>query len=155
MVALLFFIVILCQIMPRKATPQSPDVQNVIARIKSYCKSSNTCIFALSRAAGVSQSALTRFINGERKTITPTASKCLAYVNYQHNWHNWHNGNEKEIESFSENGYNIIENAAKSLWDGDPRTVEFVASIIRTLKPAVEIAMMAFKGSNRGIDHDH
>lgn len=142
--------------MPRKATPQSSEVQKVIATIQGYCKSNNISILALSHAVKVSQSSLNRFINGERKTVTPTANKCLSHINSQHNWHNWHNDNKDANEPNPANGYSvIIENAAMSLWDGDPRTVELIASIIRGLKPAVEIAIAPTKGHKRGISYDN
>jgi hypothetical protein len=132
--------------MPRKASPQSSDVRDAISSIVSFCEGSNISILALSRSAQVSQSALSRFIDGKRKTITPTARKCIAYVNNQHNWHNRHNVDTVGLRVVGIEGSELIENAAKSLWDGDPCTEELVASVIRTLKPTVEIMLAAIRG---------
>ena len=130
--------------MPRKATPQSPDMQKIIALIKEYCANNNLNVLALSREVGVSQPALYRFVNGERKTITLTARKCMDYVNTRHNRHKT---GEIARNPTTDDGYGLIENAAKSLWDGDPCTAKLVASIIRALKPTIEIATAAIKGS--------
>ncbi len=132
-------------IMPRKAASYDPRVQKAIAKIKDYCDSENTNISVLSRSAGVSQPALSRFINGERKTLTMTAEKVLFYLGTQHNWHNRHNA----VQSSVSDDYGLIEEAARSLWDGSHDTAELLASLIRALKPAVDIAVRTTKRNSR------
>ena len=128
-------------IMPRKAIPQSNDVADAIAKIQRHCRQSDTSILALAKASGVSQSALARFVDGERKTVTETARKALAYLDSRHKQHYWHNDGRIAAEAGSDlGGYRLIDDAARFLWDGKPQTAELVASLIRALKPAVEMA---------------
>lgn len=127
--------------MPRKAIPQEPAVQKIIDHIRGFCTRTNTCPLALSRAANVSQSSLFRFLDGDRKTVTPTARKVVSYINRQHNWHNLDNNDKMANHEV----HDLIQDAAMTLWDGDRRSAEFLASLLRALKPAIELAIMATK----------
>lgn len=131
--------------MSRKATAQLPQVKEAIALIGKFCEENDLCPFGLSQAVGVSQSALSRFLSGGRKAVTPTAKKCIAYICASNNKHKWH---KNECYSSADDS-NLIEEAARSLWDGDPSTVEFVASFLITLKPTVEVALAALRKSQQ------
>lgn len=135
--------------MPRKATPQDANVPKIIARIKGFCANESTSTLALSRAAGVSQPSLFRFLNGERKTITATARKVIEHIDTRHNWHNWHSDAIiKNSHAMDHAGYSLIQDAVMSLWDGDRRSAELLASLIKALKPAIELVATANKDSS-------
>lgn len=137
-------------IMPRKATPQDPEVAKIIGQIREFCKHAETSPLALSRAAEVSQPSLFRFLNGERKTVTPTAKRVVEYINIRHNWHNQHNNDKIQHRKISDHdGYQLIQDAAMALWDGNHRSAELLASLIKALKPAVELAILAAKGDSK------
>ena len=125
-------------IMPRKAIAQAPGVSAAIERILLYSESTDVSIFKLSREAGVSQSALARFISHERKTVTRTARKVLDHVNKQHKWHNRHR--DVIIPETPDGGYQLIENAVTSIWDGNRHTAELLAALIKALKPVLALA---------------
>ncbi len=65
--------------------------------------------------------------------MTITAHNVLKYIDAQNKQHNWHN--RATIP-------NEIEDAVRSLWDGRPQSADLVASLIRALKPVLELAAM-------------
>ena len=123
--------------MPRKSIPKSADVDVAIESIETYCASTDTSINALAEQVGVCQSALWRFMGGQRKNITDSAQKTLEYINNRHNCHNHPQPQEKYADLDS--GYLQIENAVRFIWDENPKTAELVASLIRTLKPILDL----------------
>ena len=132
--------------MPRKASQQSPNVKVLIQEILDYCHSTNTSILALSKQAGVQQSALARFLNGERKSVTSTARQVSKFLHNRHNWHNQHSDIlEKNFEPDHE-GLRLINSAIESLWDGHLRSAEIIAALVTALKPALEIAARQSQG---------
>lgn len=131
-------------VMPRKAITKKPEVAMAIEQIKQYCRHTNISPLALSREVGVGQPALCRFLNGERKTITSTAQKVLDHVN---SWHNWHNDDAIIIQGDKKAAnYKVIEDAVMSLWDGNRNTAELIASLIKALKPALDMAKAVTTG---------
>jgi hypothetical protein len=91
---------------------------------------------------------MSRFMNGERKTITGTARRVLGHIEKQHNWHMWHESDKiRAPAGTADAGYDLIEDAVKSLWDGKPQTAGLVASLIKALKPVLDIAISAAAGS--------
>ena len=133
--------------MPRKATPKAQEVDAAIEKIGLHCSHEKININALAEEAEVCQSSLWRFMNGERKTITDAARKTLEYID---NWHNRHNHDKHPKNSNNpDHGYHLIEGAVKSLWDGNPNTAELIASLIRALKPALDVA----GASSQSISH--
>ncbi len=138
--------------MPRKATPKALEVYAAIEKIRLHCKHAKTNITALSVEVEVCQSALWRFMNGERKSITDAAHKTLEYID---NWHKCHNYDKNHDDTNDpEYGYNLIENAVKSLWNGNPKTAGLVASLIKALKPALDVAIASIQISSRMREDD-
>jgi predicted transcriptional regulator len=117
--------------MPRKARPQQIGVNEAIQQIDAFRQRSSLSVLSLSKLCGVSQPALARFLKGNRKTITSTARLVLKFIDENHERHNWHS--HATIPSG-------IEDAVRSLWDGKPQSADLVASLIRALKPVLEIA---------------
>lgn len=137
--------------MPRKATSIHADVAPAITKINNYCKSTTTSILSLSKKAGVGQPALFRFINGERKSITPAARKVLLFIDGRHNWHNQHkNAILDSSQDVNLEGQSIIENAISALWDGKRQSAELIASLVLALRPALEIALHANLSGQKG-----
>lgn len=141
-------------IMPRKATPQSPEVSVAIKQIEMYCNRTNTSINQLSKQAGVSQPALARFMQANRKSITNVAKKVLFHINKRHKRHNWHNNDITTPANADNDNYQLIESAVKTLWDGNPMTAEFIASFIHALRPALALATAAIGTKREGDGHD-
>lgn len=139
-------------VMPRKATPAQPDVADAIIAIQLYCQTTGVSILSLSAQVGVAQSALARFISGERKSITATAKKVLAHIGRRHNRHNWHNDDDilATPQNNDQEGYRLIHDAISSLWDGKRHSAELIAAFVLALKPALEIAVDAQSGGQKG-----
>lgn len=125
---------------------QLPEVECAINRIGQYCDHAGISINALSKQLGISQAALARFMAGERKTVTPTASRVLAHIDTRHKWHNYRGDSETRTDLDSSDmrpGYEMIEDAVRSVWDGGTQTAELLAGLIRALKPALDVAKSA------------
>lgn len=120
-------------LMPRKARPKQAGVDEAIQKIDTFRLHRSLSILSLSKLCRVSQPALARFLSGQRKTMTITAHNVLKYIDAQNKQHNWHN--RATIP-------NEIEDAVRSLWDGRPQSADLVASLIRALKPVLELAAM-------------
>lgn len=138
--------------MPRKATTIDSEVPRAIKRIEDFCKERNTCVFTLAKSAGVSQPSLCRFLKFERKSVTKTAQKVLEHID---NWHNTHNLHSQAIMrplGADDAGRELIESAIMSLWDGEFRSAQILAPLIRALKPTLEIAASMISDSPRGGD---
>lgn len=118
-------------VMPRKARPQQADVHEAIQRIDLFRQRSSLSVLSLARLCNVNQPSLARFLKGERKTVTSTARIVLKFIDEGNKRHNWHSHDTIPNE---------IENAIKYLWDGKPHSADLVASLIRALKPVLEIA---------------
>ena len=120
--------------MPRKAKPQQVGVKEAIQRIDAYRQLSSLSVLSLSRLCAVNQPSLARFLKGDRKTITSTARIVLDFIdenNKQHKQHNRHSHATIPDE---------IEAAILYLWDGKTHSADLVASLIRALKPILEIS---------------
>jgi hypothetical protein len=87
-------------------------------------------------------------MNGERKTITDAARKTLEHIDNRHNRHN--QDKHPKNSNNPDHGYHLIESAVKSLWDGNPDTAELIASLIRALKPALDVVGASSQSSSHG-----
>lgn len=137
--------------MPRKASQQSPETAAIVQQIQDHCARTNTSVLSLSKQVGVQQSALTRFLAGERKTITTTARKVMTHLGIRHNQHNRHNDILRPDPQVDEEGCRLINSAISSLWDGRRQSAEIIASLVIALKPALEIAARPSEGGQKGI----
>lgn len=126
--------------MPRKASQQSPETATIIQEIQDHCTRTNTSVLSLAKQAGVQQSSLTRFLSGERKTVTAAAKKVMAHLGIRHKQHNRHNDILRLSSHLDEEGCRLINNAIRSLWDGRRQSAEVIASLVIALKPALDIA---------------
>lgn len=119
--------------MPKIAKPQQVGVNEAVRRINDFRRQSSLSVLGLSRICSVNQPALARFLKGDRKTITSTARIVLEFIEDDHKRHNWHTHATIPKQ---------IEDAVRSLWDGKPQSAALIASLIRALKPAVDIAVV-------------
>ncbi len=117
--------------MPRKATPTQDGVAEAIGRINAYRQRSSLSTLSLAKQSKVSQPALARFLNGERKTLTPTARIVLEFIENGHERHNWHSHARLPP---------VVEDAVRTILDGGPQFAEALASVIRALKPVIDAA---------------
>lgn len=134
-------------IMPRKSSIPDPDIPRHIAKIQAYIDRENSNVLALSKAVGVGQSDLARFLNGERKTVTDCALKVLDFIHSQHNKHKLSIPMDDTLRAEPPQrdlvGLELISAAVMELWDGERRTATVIASLITALKPACNIVMAA------------
>lgn len=126
--------------MPRKASPPQPDVANAITEIRQFCDETGTSVLSLSAKVGVAQSALARFLAGERKSITRSARRALEFVRSRHNRHKQHNAILTVIDACDVEGAQMINSAINQLWDGQRQSAGMIAALVLALKPALEIA---------------
>lgn len=127
--------------MPRKASPPQPEVANDITEIRQFCDETGTSILALAAHAGVAQSALARFVAGERKSTTRSARRVLNFIRNRHNQHKRHNAILDGTDAFDAEGAQIINAAICQLWDGQRHSADMIAALVLALKPALEIAV--------------
>jgi uncharacterized protein YeaO (DUF488 family) len=132
-------------IMPRKSSAPEPETFRHIEEIRAYMKQKNTNVYALARAAGVNQSALARFLNKERKAITPSAQKVLDFIHNRHNWHNFSGSYDDTLQPARVmqdlEGLELINAAVMKLWNGERDTAAVIASLIAALEPTYQIVM--------------
>lgn len=127
--------------MPRKAIPIQAGVQSAIDQISAYCAGKNVSVLALAKASKTSQSALFRFLRGDRKTITPCARATLEYINSIDNRHNQHSGDTIPKG---------VEEALRETWDGNPQSINLLVALIRALKPALDAAALSQRARTVG-----
>lgn len=120
-----------------------------IELIEDYCARAKISVLALANEAQVQQSALSRFLKGERKTVTETAKQVIRHVNYRHNRHNRHTAILKPDSGLDEEGCRLINSAINTLWDGRRQSAEIIASLVIALKPALEIAARPSEGGQK------
>lgn len=127
--------------MPRKASPPPVEVADDITEIKHFCDETHTSILALATHAGVAQSALARFVAGERKSTTRSARRVLEFIRSRHNWHNRHSAILADTDAFDAEGVRIINAAITQLWDGQRDSAEIIAALMLALRPAIELSV--------------
>lgn len=124
--------------MPKKAIQVQADVRPAIDRIESFCIKENVSVLALAKVSGICQSSLARFLDGERKTVTPCARAVLQYIDNRHNRHS------RDTIPMD------VEEAIREVWDGDPQSVDFLTNLIRALKPVLDAAVLSQGTRNAG-----
>lgn len=137
-------------IMPKKTTDKTADVALARKMIRAYCTDQSISINKLSQCIGVNQSALFRFVNGERRSLTKTAKKAMEYVKKGSKWHNSQVDFSDAVPDSE--GYRIIEDAVLSCWDGSRRSAELLADVIKALSPIVAMVSKAPGENRKGMD---
>lgn len=124
-------------LMPRIEKPQSPDVFDTIAKIKNFCELNRISVNHLARLSGISQSALYRFLDDDRKTVTPAAKEVLKIID---SWHKRDNAGNN-IKELDKHTVSEIMNAALELWDGDPATVGILSEFLKAMNPLYQVVL--------------
>lgn len=108
-------------------------------RILMYCDSYGLSVNAFARRSGVSQSSLSRFLNGKRKRVSfpPSALKALRYIHREHKKHS------RCLDNVDQEGQFLINEAISSIWDGSLQSAELLAPLIHALKPALDAIKFA------------
>lgn len=123
--------------MPRIEKPQSSDVFDTIAKIKIFCELNRISVNRLAHLSGVSQSALYRFLDNDRKTVTPAAKEVLRIID---SWHNRDNA-RNNTNDLDKNTVSEIMNAALELWDGDPATLGILSEFLKAMNPLYQVVL--------------
>lgn len=127
--------------MPRIAKPKPVEVDELIALFQEYCDNESVNVSRLAKLSNVSQSALARFVGGERKTVTVTARRVLAYINKQHKTHRLDlEGKMMRGERASAtNPLDVVNTAIRTHWDGSRAGAELLAAVIAAAFPLLRL----------------
>lgn len=129
------FIMPIMPIMPSKTSHLA--VQEAIDRINFYCDQRGLSVNAFAKLVEVGQPTLCKFLNHQRVGIPKCAKKALQFIEESHNWHN-SGGMHADLD-----GRRMIDEAARSIWDGSFESAVIVASLIQALGPAVDVVTKA------------
>ena len=125
--------------MSRKARPPAADVQPNIERISSFVKSHNINLNQLAANAKVSQSALCRFMLGERKTLTTTAKQVLSYIDNRHKWHD--GGAAARMEASPQpSSLAPIEDVIRANWQLSAGSARLLVAMVAAVAPVLKSA---------------
>lgn len=127
--------------MSRKATEKSPEVDVVIAQIREYLNKNSMSTLALAKVANASQSALFRFLSGERKSVTEVAKRCMAVIQEEKSQNNWHNNYVNNSIGTSRDRCSI-DGLIESIKRGDHGSIEMAVSLLNRLKPVLDLFAM-------------
>jgi hypothetical protein len=124
-------------VMPRIEKPQSSDVPATIAKINHFCELNGVSTNQLAHIAGVRQSALFRFLNNDRKTVTAAASEALKVIDA------WPYADYAKIKPKELDKYTVSEiiKTALALWDGDPDTLGILSDFLKAMAPLYQVVL--------------
>jgi transcriptional regulator with XRE-family HTH domain len=111
-------------IMPKYAIPTPPEVLAARDKLRLYLRQNGCSESELARRSGIPQYAISRFVNGRTKSMTPGVSKMLTYANI---------GINRDIERLCDEP--VIKSALSNAWDGTDQGVERIASALNALAP--------------------
>jgi hypothetical protein len=112
--------------MPRFATQPIAEVVHARTLLASYLARSGNTEMGLSRASGVPQYTISKFLTGRIKSLTPQVKLALHYANI---------GMDSEISILTSDPR--IQRALGSAWDGTDQGVTLLASAINALAPVI------------------
>ena len=115
--------------MPRIATPPNVEVMQARTLLAAYLSYSGSTEMAISRATGVPQYTISKFLTGRIKSLTPQVVLLINYAN---------NGINYGIDKLSTDPR--IQRALGSAWDGTDQGITLLASAINALAPVIRSA---------------
>jgi hypothetical protein len=112
--------------MPRIATQPVAEVVQARTLLAAYLARPGNTEMRLSRASGVPQYTISKFLTGRIKSLTPQVKLALNYANI---------GIEIGIDQLTSDPR--IQRALGSAWDGTDQGVTLLASAINALAPVI------------------
>lgn len=112
------------------------EVSPSIRLIRDHLISAKTNINQLAKEVNVSQSGLFRFMNGERKTVTPMARQVLMYIDNLHKQHGAATGNM--LGDPIDAALVPIADAIRARGPLSARSLSLLAAIISAVVPMLE-----------------
>jgi hypothetical protein len=117
--------------MPRIATLPSIEVSQARALLAAYLAHTKSTEMSLSRATGVPQYTISKFLTGRIKSLTP---QVMALINYANN--GIYFGTNKLTTDPR------IQRALGCAWDGTDQGITLLASAINALAPVIRGAQI-------------
>lgn len=115
--------------MPRIATAMSADVGHAQSLLSAYLARPGNTQVALSKASGVQQYTISKFLTGKIKSLTPQVQLALSYADI---------GMTEDIEKLTLDPR--IQRALGGAWDGTEQGITLLASAINALGPVIRSA---------------
>jgi hypothetical protein len=115
--------------MPRKAIPYSPEAQRARVELTKYLAMPGRKALALSKAAGIAQPTLSKFLTGRTKTVTPDIRRALEYAGIAIDM------GIAEADNLADNA--ILYGALMRAWDGTFDHAKLLAEVIETVGPVL------------------
>ena len=112
--------------MPRIATQPSAEVMQARTLLAAYLARPGNTEVSLSKASGVPQYTISKFLTGRIKSLTPHVQLALQHANI---------GITASISTLT--GDPRIQRALGSAWDGTDQGVMLLASAIDALAPVI------------------
>ena len=116
-------------LMPRIATPLTAEVVVARNRLRAFLALEGNTEMALARVSGTPQYAISKFLTGRTKSLTPQVQRFLIYANI---------GISPGIEQVT--GDPRIQQALGNAWDGTEQGLQLLASTIDALAPVLREA---------------
>lgn len=124
--------------MPKRPQPHSHEARQARAALREYMARAELSGNVLSKRCGVSQSTVSRFLDGTTKTVTPAVRRALVYA-------------EIELSDCIDARPSAVDNPrvrdALGGWPGAPESVEVLVSLLRALAPIVQAIQTRGAGS--------
>lgn len=115
--------------MPRKLAPHTPEANRARVELTKYLAMPGRQALALSKAAGISQPTLSKFLTGRTKTVTPHIRQVLKYAQIELD-----NGIQIP-RSPADNA--VLFGALMRAWDGTDEHAKLLAEVIETVGPVL------------------
>ncbi len=112
--------------MPRSIRPPSPEAIVARTRLRAYLEETGTSETALSKASGVPQYTISRFLTGRIKTITSSVQILMKYAIH---------GITLDLEELMTDAR--IRHALGSAWDGTENGTALLAQTLDALAPVI------------------
>lgn len=112
--------------MPRIATTPSAEVARARTLLAAYLAQPGNTEMSLSRASGVPQYTISKFLTGRIKSLTPDVQRFLGYAKI---------GIKLQIDQLTADPR--IQRALGSAWDGTEQGTALLASAIDALAPVI------------------
>ena len=115
--------------MPRIARPISGETLRVRDALAKHIESSERSTNSFARRHGLKQYALSRFLTGVTKSVTPEIRRALSYAGID------------PKDGITDIGQSVdnprLRRALEKTWDGTPQMADLLAEIIEALGPAL------------------
>lgn len=115
--------------MPRKVVPHTPEAKRARVELTKYLATPGLKALALSKAAGIAQPTLSKFLSGRTKTVTPHIRQVLEYAGIKVE------AGITDVRNPTDNA--VLYGALMRAWDGTDDHAKLLADVIETVGPVL------------------